>query len=122
MTTPPPARHPALRILDIVGGVVVGVLALVFGFTAVGILSSLQPDPAVCGEGCDSGALAAIVIAGVAAQIFAWALSIGFFLVRAMRRRVAFFWPVVGLVVMIIAFYATTAGVAAWAQSTGVSS
>ncbi len=50
-----------------------------------------------------------MTIIGVGIVVFAWFLSVGFFIVRALRRRLGFWVPLVGIGVMIVGFYLTSA-------------
>lgn len=112
MTTPD--RRP-LRILDLVVGLLLVIIAALIGFimlgymTQLGLLSSLCEGVEVDGLRCSPGFLSTMSIVGVGIVIFAWFLSLGFFIVRVLRRQLAFWVPLVGIVAMIAGFYITSA-------------
>ena len=114
MTTTPPERGP-LRIPDIVAGVILLVIAALIGFIMLGYMAQLGALSAVCegvepdGVRCSPAFLSAVTIVGLGIVIFAWFLSLGFFVVRVLRRRLAFWVPLLGVVVMFAGFYITSA-------------
>ena len=111
----PLKRNPIAQALDIVAGAIIALIGVVFG---LGILASAGQyshlNDGVCTSGpysgltCDPNALVVAVGLISAVTIFAWALTTGMFIVRLLRRRVAFFWPIIGIVVMIIGFWIGT--------------
>ena len=109
------------RILDIVIGVVLALLGLIVGgglLLNIGSLSSIADG---CADaGCEPGGLSAILIVSAAVIVFAWAIGFGMFLARAIGKRIGSFWMLIGVVVMIAAFYATAAAVGAWIDSSGL--
>ncbi len=116
MVTPRPPRRRVLVVLDLAVGIVVLPFALITGLVALGQLAAFATLGEVCTDGaCDAAPLTAIVIVGSAAVVFAGALALGFFVVRAISRRWAGFVPVIGLVVIIAAYWIATAAVGAWA-------
>jgi hypothetical protein len=114
MTTTPTDRGP-LRIPDIVAGVVLVVIAALIGFIMLGYMLQLGQLSAICegvevdGARCSPTLLSAMTIIGIGIVIFAWFLSLGFFVVRILRRKLAFWVPLVGIAAMIAGFYLTSA-------------
>ena len=111
MTTPTPAstspssRRPLpLAILDIAAGIIIGVIGLA---TGIGVLATVAQFGAL--EGGNEGLRSATSSALIAVVIFGWAIPSGMFLVRAIQRRYAFYWPIIGLLIVIISFYIGTA-------------
>ena len=111
MPTPPtPARKP-LRILDLVAGIVILIVGALIGFIMLGLIAQFSGLAAACegvtpdGLRCNAGFLNGSVILGTAIVVFGWFLTAGFFVVRILRRQLAFWLPLVGIVVMIAAFY-----------------
>lgn len=97
-----PHRNTVLVILDIVGGVIAGIVGLSVGIGAVAtflkLLGILVPT--------NAGALSATIYISIGLIVLAWALSSGFFLIRLIRKRYGFLWPVIGLAVIIAVYYA----------------
>ncbi len=116
MPTPPPAaKRTPLQIVDIVAGILLLLIAMLIGFimlayiTQLGALGSecegIEPD----GMRCSPAFLSAMGILGTGIVVFAWFLAAGFLIVRALRRKVVFFLPIIAVVVMIAGFYLVTA-------------
>jgi hypothetical protein len=109
-TTPPPAKKP-LRVVDLVAGLALSVLGALIGLIMLGYMAQLSQLSGICegvdveGARCSPGFLGAMTVAGIAIVVFAWFLTFGFFIVRVVRRRVGFFLPLVGIVVMIAGYY-----------------
>jgi hypothetical protein len=109
-----PRRTP-LQIADIVAGIVLLLIAMYIGFimlaytTQLGSLSSecagIDPD----GMRCSPAFLSAMTIVGTGIIVYAWFLAAGFLIVRAIRRKIVFFLPIIAVVVMIAGFYLVTA-------------
>lgn len=105
MTAQPVAapRNRALLILDIVVGIALIafsiVLALVVLSVAIAYGGTEANNPALMG---------AAVFGIIAIAVIATALGIGFFVVALIRRRIAFVWPLLGLVVTLVGFYGGT--------------
>jgi hypothetical protein len=109
-----PRRTP-LQLLDIVAGIVLLLIAMYIGFimlaytTQLGTLSSecagIDPE----GMRCSPAFLSAMTITGAGIIVFAWFLAAGFLIVRAIRRKIVFFLPIIAVVVMIAGFYLVTA-------------
>ena len=124
--SPAQKRNPVTQALDIVAGVGIAIVGLVLG---LGILASAGQyghlNDGVCVNGpysgltCDPNALVTAVGLISAVTIFAWALSTGFFIVRLLRRKVAFFWPIIGIVIMIAGFWVGTYVVSLIAEQAG---
>lgn len=114
MTMTPPDRGP-LRIPDIIAGVILVVIAVLIGFIMLGYMLQLGQLSAVCddvevdGLRCSPAFLSTMTIIGIGIVIFAWFLSLGFFIVRVLRRKLAFWVPLVGIAAMIAGFYLTSA-------------
>ena len=110
MTTPPPARKP-LRIVDLVIGIVLAVIGGLIGTVMLAYMGQLSEVAVICegvpadGLRCNPTYLSAVTVIGVGIVIFAWFLSTGFFIVRVLRRQLAFFVPIIGVVAMILGYY-----------------
>ena len=113
--TPSPARrNPALVTLDIVAGIVF----IVFGIVvALGVLTTAISFGALhdtCGAGpydgltCNSTVLGIVVYGLMAVAVLALFLGFGLFLVNVIRKRVAFYWPLAGIVLTLVLFYIGT--------------
>ncbi|WP_255447243.1 hypothetical protein [Schumannella soli] len=107
---PPTTRAPrnrALVIADLVVGIAILAFALVLAFVCVNILGGPGLS-AACTDtaGCDTGALGTTTLIATAVIIFGFAAGLAIFVVRALQRRWAWFGPLIGLVVIIAAFYA----------------
>lgn len=109
-TTPPPARKP-LRILDLTVGIVLLIIGALIGFIMLALLGQFSGLAEACGgvavEGlrCDSGYLNGMLILGTGIVVFGWFLTSGFFIVRVLRRQLAFWLPLVGIAVILAAYY-----------------
>jgi hypothetical protein len=109
MTTAP--DRPPLRKLDLAAGIVLALIGALIGFVMLAYMGQLPQLAAVCegvpvdGLRCSPDFLNTITIVGYGIVIFAWFLSFGFFVVRVLRRRIGFFWPIIGVVVMILGYY-----------------
>jgi len=119
-TTPasavPARRRNALLItLDIIAGGIVIAFGLVFGLVvyAAGEQYAAIND-GVCVNGpyegltCNAGALSVIVFATVGITLLVWALTSGMFIVNLIRRKYAFYWPIIGVVIMVASFWIGT--------------
>jgi len=111
MPTPPtPARQP-LRIIDLVAGIVILIIGALTGFIMLALIGQFSGLSAACegvtpdGLACDGGYLNGILILGTAVVVFGWFLTAGFFIVRILRRKLAFWLPLVGIVVIFAAYY-----------------
>ena len=111
MPTPPtPARKP-LRIIDLIAGIVIAIIGALNGFIMLGLIGQFSGFAAACegvspdGIQCNDGYLNGIVILGTAIVVFGWFLTAGFFIVRILRRQLAFWLPLLGIVIMLAAYY-----------------
>ncbi len=111
MPTPPtPARQP-LRILDLIVGIVIAIMGALTGFIMLGLIGQFSGFAAACegitaeGLRCNGGYLNGVLILGTAIVVFGWFVTAGFFIVRILRRRLAFWLPIVGFVVILAAYY-----------------
>ncbi len=84
----PRQRNRALVILDIVVGVLFALIGISYMFLLLQV-RFVHPHEAF----------------GVALKIFSvasWVAGVGVFITFATRRRVAFYWPIVGIAVMLV--------------------
>jgi len=109
-----PKRNPALVALDIVAAVVFVVIGLVLSLVVVVQAGLYPPLLSSCGTGpydgltCNSGFLNSVIIVMSAIAIFAFAIGAGMVVVNLIRRRAVWYWPLLGIVVTLIGFYAGT--------------
>ena len=100
--------------------VAAGILFVIIGIgLSIGVVSTVAQFPALvaeCGSTitggvpCESAGLVdTVVLAVVIVAVFAAALGLGFFVVRLIQKRLAFYWPIIGIVVTTAALYAGTA-------------
>lgn len=108
---PPTTRAPrnrALVVVDLLVGFGTLFFGGVFALVAVGTLGDRRlVDACSAASGCDGGALTTAAYIGIGVVIFGFAAGLAVFAVRALLHRWAWFGPVIGLVVMIAAFYVT---------------
>src|SRR5438128_285624 len=112
MTTAAPRRSRTRRTVDVVVGIVLALLALFVAFAFYVQYFALR-DPsgtlasncAASGARCDQGFLDLICYIGYAVCIFGWALPVGFMVVRFVRNRLAWFFPLISMVVLVVGFY-----------------
>jgi hypothetical protein len=109
MTTTPDRRP--LRVLDLIAGIALLIIGALIGFVMLAMLGQFNGLSAACegvdadGLRCDGGYLSAVLIIGTAVVVFGWFLTAGFFVVRILRRRLAFWLPIVGIVAILAAYY-----------------
>ena len=109
-TTPPPDRKP-LRILDLIVGIALLIIGALTGLVMLAMVGQFSGLSAACegvavdGLRCDGGYLNGIVILGTAIVVFGWFVTAGFFVVRILQRRLAFWLPIVGIIVILAAYY-----------------
>jgi hypothetical protein len=114
-TPPPPAAKPPLRIVDLVIGILLAIVTGLVGIIMLGLIPQLgnlsQECEGIAADGarCNPDFLSGVIIVGVAIVIFGWFITTGLIVVRAIRRKLVFFLPLIGFVVMIAAFYIVTA-------------
>ncbi len=112
MSTPPTPARPPLRIIDLVAGIVLAIIGALLGFIMLALIGQFGGFSAACegvtpdGIQCDGGFLSAVLIIGTALVVFGWFVTVGFFIVRILRRRLAFWLPLVGILVIFAAYYA----------------
>ena len=114
-TVLPVRRNPIALVADIAAGVAIALIGLILGLAILASAGQyLHLNDGVCTSGpytgltCDPNALTVAVGVISAVTIFAWALSTGMFIVRLLRKRLAFFWPIIGIVIMIAGFWVGT--------------
>lgn len=101
-----PPRSGTRLAVELVVGLALAFVGAVFAFGLVVTLSQLGGVAANCAEtGCNGGAVSGVVVLGLATVIFGWAITLGLFIVRLIQRRWAWFWPLIGIVVMVAGFY-----------------
>ncbi|WP_423917607.1 hypothetical protein ACPEEZ_08800 [Frigoribacterium sp. 2-23] len=86
-----PPRNAVLAVLDVVAGAALSVVSVLVAGACLLLVAQLQ--------------VSAVVVVGTVVVVFATAFGIGLFLVRALQRRYGAWWPVVGSVVTVAAFY-----------------
>ena len=114
MTSTPPTRSRAGRLADLVAGIVIAVLAALFAFAMLAAVLQLtalgDPDEkcggvAVDGLRCSPTFLSTMIVIGVVVVVFGWLLSTGFMIVRLIRKRLAWWVPLISVPVSIAAYY-----------------
>lgn len=120
MSTPPtPPARTAAQWIDLAAAILLTALGALTGLVMLAVVAQLGALSAECegiaeaGTRCSPGFLSGMVILGTAIVVFAWFLGVGFLIVRAVRRRVVFFVPLIAFAVMIAGFYLVTALLAA---------
>lgn len=113
--TVPPRRNPVVTVIDIVVGVAIALIGIVFGLvilSTAGQYISINEGgctaDSYAGLECNAGALSLAVSALTAVTIFAWAITSGLFIVRLLKRRIGFYWPIIGIVLMVAGFWIAT--------------
>jgi len=118
-STPPPAvprkRNPVIVTLDIAAAVVFVVIGLTLGIYVLTTAAQFPKLLAECGDGPFAGlecsgdwvATWGIVIVGIA--VFSFAITTGMVLVNIIRKRPVWYWPLVGILITTVGFYASTA-------------
>lgn len=106
--------------VDILAGIVLIVIGVAL---SIGVVFTVAQFPALvseCGSAtpggvpCEAGGLVSTVaLIVIAIAVFAAALGLGFFVVRLIQKRLAFYWPLLGIVVTIAALYIGSAIVGA---------
>jgi hypothetical protein len=126
MTTTPPARRRALVVVDIAVGVAIALLGLLLSLYIVASYEQYRTLATTCtgitptGTECDQGFLDGALAIGYAVTVLGWLLTSGMFVVQVIRRRLAWFWPLIGMVVVYVAFWIVTAVVgSAYIPGTG---
>ncbi|MDQ2699493.1 MAG: hypothetical protein M3Y46_11935, partial [Actinomycetota bacterium] len=100
-----------VRTLDLIIGIVLTLIAALVGITMLAFVGQLGQLATACagvtpdGMRCEPGFLGAMGILGTAIVVLGWFLPAGFLIVRAIRRQLVFFLPIVAIVVMIAGYY-----------------
>lgn len=101
----PRKRNPALVVVDIIASVLLVFAMIAFGITAIGWGTTFLGVP---------GTPAAVAGFGlIAVAVLAFALTAGMALVNIIRKRYTFWWPLIGVAVMVAAIYISFAIVGA---------
>ena len=110
--------------LDVIAGLILIVISVGLSLGVIFTVGQFPGLVAECGTTvaggvpCESGGLVTtVVIVVISVAVFAAALGLGFFIVRLIQKRLAFTWPLLGIVATIVALYAGTAIVGALATS-----
>lgn len=113
--TPRAKRNPALVVLDIAAGAVLLVISLFIGLAVLVSAVQYQGLLVQCGAGpytgltCNSTVLGIVIFGLIAVAVLAFFLGLGFFVVNLLRKRYAFYWPLLAIAVTVGLFYAGTA-------------
>ena len=100
-TAPARIRSRTLVVLDLVVGITIALLGIVFSWGIILTALSL-PNNYIGGN---ESLLSTITGLWIAFAIFGWAIPAGMFVVRAIQRRYAFFWPIIGIIIVVLSFY-----------------
>ncbi len=111
--------------------IIVSVMLLTFGavlaLIVLGYATLFGGLTARCGSGpftgieCNATVLSITVFAMMAVTILSYFLAVGMVIVSLIRKRVTFWWPLGGVILIIIAFYVAT-WIAGMVAPTGVGS
>lgn len=120
-----PKRNRWVVTVDIVVAVFLALLSFSFGLYAVTAASQFPALITSCGTDSIDGLVCnpnwvstwSIIIIGFA--VFGFALTAGMVLVNIIRKRPVWFWPLIGIAVIIVSFYAGTALVSLAIPTTG---
>jgi len=109
MTTSTPAaparrRSPALVALDLTAGIIIALFGMVFTFGVIVTALSIAQNLEVTDESLRS----TITTIMIAVAVFGWAITSGMFIVRAIQRRYAFYWPIIGIIILTLSVYVGT--------------
>jgi len=104
-----PSRNPVLAAVDVIAGFAFLLTGL--GIAFIVIATSLQFPLLLgnCTSECNPALLNTLVVIIIAVTVLAWALGAGFFIVRAFQKRLAWFWPTIAFVVIVVTFWVGTA-------------
>jgi uncharacterized BrkB/YihY/UPF0761 family membrane protein len=116
MTSQPPARRRniALVVLDIAAGILLLFVGVAVALTVITQALAYRGLHAQCGAGpfdgieCNGAVLNIVVYGLIAVAVLALFLGFGMFIVNLIRKRVAFYWPLAGVVVSLVLFYVGT--------------
>ena len=118
MTSAPPAPSRSHRVIGLVVGIVLAVLALslafgiyatFFGFRdpAGELVRSCTATPS--GTHCNQGFLDAMCSIGYAVALFGWGIPTGIMVARFIQKRRAWFLPLISIAVVYIGYFVLTA-------------
>jgi len=100
-TAPARRRSRPLVVLDLTLGILVALVGIVFSWGIILTALSLPGNYI----GGNESLLSTITTLWIAFAIFGWAISTGMFIVRAIQRRYAFYWPIIGIIIVVLSFY-----------------
>jgi hypothetical protein len=108
-------RNRLLVTVDVIVGIVVIFFGLLLALVVVAAATQFGAiNAGVCESGpyegltCNAGALSFTVGAMITVALFGWALTLGMFIVNLIRRRLAFYWPIIGFVIIVASFWIGT--------------
>ena len=104
-STPEPAA-PARRrsLVLVVLDITVGVIVILFGIVlALGVIVTALSFANL--QVTDETLRSTIINVMIAVVIFGWAITSGMFVIRAIQRRYAFYWPIIGIIIIVLSFY-----------------
>ena len=110
-STSPSSRSPLVRGIDIAVGVVIALFGVVLGLGIVALYQQLTGLSAACdgiaadGTRCSPAFLATMTNLGIAIVVFGWGLTTGMLVVRLIQKRLVWYWPLIGLAVLVASFY-----------------
>lgn len=122
-TTPSPPRG-ARGVADIAVGLLLALITGYIGLLLLAFVQQLAGLSAACegvaadGPRCNPDYLGGMLIAASAGIVFGWFLPVGFMIMRFVQRRVAFFLPIIALLIMIAVVYAVSAALSAYQATT----
>jgi hypothetical protein len=127
---PPPAprRNPLLLTLDVIAGVAIIAVTIVLALVVLVTVSQYPLLQQTCttalsgGVACSPLFMNTVVIVTSGITVFAAFIGAGMFIVRLIRKRLAFVWPLVTFIVIVIAFYGGTYLASLAAAPTGATS
>jgi len=112
--TPAPRRNPALLALDVIAGVIVIAITIVLALVVLVTVSQYPLLQQTCttavsgGVACSPLFMNTVVIVTSGIVVFAAFIGVGMFIVRLIRKRLAFVWPLAMFILIVIAFYGGT--------------
>jgi hypothetical protein len=118
-------RSRPVRIADLVVAILLAVIGGMIGLIVISTLAQYSGLSSECqgatvdGARCSPAFLNTSIIIGYALVIFGWFITSGLIVVRAIRRQLTFFLPIIGIVVMIAAVWLVTALIGASYLPTG---
>ncbi|MDJ0334744.1 DUF6264 family protein [Salinibacterium sp. G-O1] len=109
-----PRRAAPRVVIDIVVSVVLLAFGAVLALIVLGYATLYNGLTAGCGRGpfegiqCNATVLSITVFALMAVTILSYFLAVGMVIVSLIRKRLTFWWPLGGVIVIIAAFYIAT--------------